>query len=269
MLQQRAHYWSCTKFANNFRKWLGAKEKPSSATTEEWNEWRQESKRYKFATWLTDDAFDGVQNFIYWPLDALNGVRYYVKNRFFDKMHYLPTRLEKGKYYDLDTRLMHGLFESLVDFVEMEKAHMQLISHADDRRAIFRYHWWGLRWSSFRSRELGMKHLDWEMTLDSPDMEDDHVCETQAQTAREVVALYTWWKDIRPVRPDPYDASGWSDYCKSRSDRGCSMLAGETEEEEQQSKVVIKRLEEIETQQLQEDDAMLIRLINIRRSLWT
>jgi hypothetical protein len=269
MLQQRVQYWSCTKFANNVRKWLGAQEKPFFATTKEWNEWYQNAKRYKFAIWLTDDVFDGVQNFIYWPLDALNVVRYYVKARFFDKMHYLPTRLEKGKYYDLDTRLMHGLFESLVDFVEKEKTHMQLISYDEDRRGVFRYHWSLLRWSSFRSRELGLKYLDWEMTLDSPDMEDDQMCETQAQAAREIVALYTWWKDIRPARPDPYDASGWSDYCKSRSDRGCSMFAEKTEEEHQQSDVVWKRLEEIETQQLQEDDAMLIRLIKIRRSLWT
>lgn len=35
---------------------------------------------------------------------------------------------------------------------------------------------------------------------------------SQAFAAMETVELYKWWKEVRPKRLDPMDASGLSDY---------------------------------------------------------
>lgn len=267
-MPMRLQYWSCTKFAHWLRRKLGAPETPESASGEEWDQWRRESKKHRLAHWLTEEALDAVQNFVNYPTDVLNKVRAYVKNRFSDKMHYLSTRLKKGQYYDVDTRLLHGLFETLVDFVEIEKAHMQLI--CGDGPRPFRYRWWGLRWMSYRSRELGMKHLEWEITLDSPELDEYQASPIQAQTAREIIALYTWWKDIYPNRVDPYDASGWSELCATLREPGDTFIReSKTDAEQETIRECLDRCRTIEKQYDDEEEQMMIRMIKIRKSLWT
>lgn len=82
-----------------------------------------------------------------------------------------------------------------------------------------------------RNTEAGLGYLDWEMALtDSPN---------QAAAAKEVAELYHWWKVDRPARPDPFDPNNY----------GSWIL--------------------IEDAQDEEDNAMLIRLMTIRLSLWT
>jgi hypothetical protein len=65
----------------------------------------------------------------------------------------------------------------------------------------------------------------------------------QSHCAQEQKELYLWWKDIRPTRVDPFDNVIWDDPNKSRFDA--------------------------EEEQFEEDTEMLIRLMKIRRSLWT
>lgn len=265
MHRTRAHYWSCSSFAHWLRQTLGASNKPNAATMEEWSDWRTNSKTSSpFVHWLTEEFLDKVQNVLCFPGDVWNEIRYYIKNRFFDKMHYLQTRLEPGKYYDLDTRLLHGLFESLVDFVEVEKAHMQQMMGEEDKP--LRYRFWFLRFSSIRSKELGFKYLEWEATLDEPGQE--YPCNDQAKTAREIMELYTWWKEKRPARPDPYDITGWTEYCASKPD-GELFWATKTDEERAQSKSMLDQMNDIEKQYDDEDEQMMLRLIKIRKSLWT
>jgi hypothetical protein len=38
----------------------------------------------------------------------------------------------------------------------------------------------------------------------------------QALAAQETIVLYRWWKEVRPTRQDPMEASGWSAYCDER-----------------------------------------------------
>ena len=91
-----------------------------------------------------------------------------------------------------------------------------------------------LKWSEWRSRELGLKYLEWEMNL----MDDDKVHLTsQAKAAQEQYELYTWWKDIRPNRPDPYEVAGynayWETHERDKSEDGlswwCSDVNNNTE----------------------------------------
>jgi hypothetical protein len=75
-------------------------------------------------------------------------------------------------------------------------------------------------------------------------------------------------------RPDPYDASGWTAYCEaSRESNGGSLWrslgADKTPELKAMSDTAHEKLREIEAAYEAEDEAMMIRLIKARDSLWT
>lgn len=243
--RQRSTYWSCTDFADWVRRKLGGIKKPLAATMEEWVQYKVDAKtKNKFVYWLTGRGFDKVQNFIYFPYDVLDTVRYYIVNRFVHKMHYVPTKLEPGTYYDADTRLFHGAFELLVDFIEIEKAWMLMVfDEKGEQWTKYGYPRWYrfrlLRWTrKFRSPEAGLAHIEWEMSLDNDGPEG---CPHQAAAAREQLALYKWWKNERPARVESYDMK----------------------------ELTYEQRHEVEEKYQREDEEMFIRLVKVRRSLWT
>jgi hypothetical protein len=96
----------------------------------------------------------------------------------------------------------------------------------------------------------------------------------QAKAAKEIIELYTWWTVTYRNRPDPYEASGWTDYCEaSRAANGGSLWgslsADKTPELKKASKLSLNKLRKIEATYEKEDEQMMIRLIKIRQSLWT
>jgi hypothetical protein len=167
--------------------------------------------------------------------------------------------------------MLHSAFDSLVDFVEIEQAwHHLVCSDKKYRKAIFRIRQW-------RNTEAGLEYLNWAASLlqnedwvnkNDPDFgKPTH----QALAAVETIALYKWWKESRPKRPNPMDASGWSDYCNSRwkGDRLWLDLEDETEEERKHAYEIRAILSKMEREQEEEDTEMLIRLVKLRKSLWT
>jgi hypothetical protein len=95
----------------------------------------------------------------------------------------------------------------------------------------------------------------------------------QAKSAKEIIELYTWWTVTYRNRPDPYEASGWTAYCEaSREANGGKpnwTSNKENPELKKMSKESYKRLDRMERDYETEDEAQLIRLIKIRKSLWT
>ena len=94
----------------------------------------------------------------------------------------------------------------------------------------------------------------------------------QALRAREIKELYTWWTVTYRNRPDPHDASGWSEYCElSRVLNGGRLRFGgdNNSELEAMSNRSHALLQEIEAAYEAEDTDMMIRLIRARDSLWT
>ena len=114
--------------------------------------------------------------------------------------------------------------------------------------------------------DLGLQHLEWEMTLDDPSLPIHERSPHQAKRAREVYALYKWWTEIRPARKElevrrPADEGGsllslFS--AKIRNSPGYKTYLSD-----------LKKLDKQEAKWHKEDDAMLIRLIKIRKGLWT
>lgn len=246
LYKTRYNYWSCSKLA----EWVLDKiDNPTLQST-------------------IEDSFDRLQDIIMFPVDVIDAIRVYFRNRFVSKSHTLQTRLPKGTYHENDTRLLHGAFELLVDFVEVEKSNM--LHWSTDRRD---QPWWHntrlLRWGEYRSRQDGLEYVTWEMKL----VHQDGVHLTnQAIIAKEVYELYTWWKDIRPARPDAYEVTGWSDWCDEQDrltdGKYSQNIFGDDPDPIKTSKL-LDEVRRIEAEYENEDSQMLIRLVKIRKGLWT
>ena len=271
-------YWTCSKFAD----WLRGTSKPFAGTSEEWNAWENKAKAKKFRYWLAEEGLDYLERFVYWPTNRINDIRCYINNRWVTKSHALTSNLKRGSWYDLDTRLLHAVFDELVNFVEIELAWMLVICSEEEckkykgpwYRTFFRIDVW-------RSPEAGLAYLKWASNLkvdeDWVDKNDPNYGQPtpQALAAQETLKLYKWWKEERPERPDPSDASGWSKYCEEKqneakgsgADSWCGFISNNMKDEHADN--ILNLYRQIEKEQIEEDTAMLIRLVQIRQSLWT
>lgn len=119
----RIYYWSDSKFA----AWLRNK-----------------------AHWITTTFLDQLQDLIYFPKDRINHISIYCRN-VFDQSHLLRSDLPVGKFAEYDTKLLHGMFEELIRFVEEESSVNDLlfdISLKGTRQAeisleiLTLYTWW-------------------------------------------------------------------------------------------------------------------------------
>ena len=275
----RSNYWSCTKFAD----WIRGTKKLGAATSEQWDEWNTAAKmKHSFRYWLAEEALDAVQNFVNYPGDKLNDIRYYINNRWISKSHALtadPRDIRPGNWCDVGNRFLPCLFKELVDFVEIEQAWHHCM-WSDEAKTKFDVPWYRsgwLRWRTWRCPEAGLEYLRWAETLTNAEFLDDDkkheaVPTYQANAAKEIIALYTWWTETYRNRPDPYEASGWTAVCEaSRAANGGRLHFG-TEKDpvlKKASDKAHKLLQKIEKAYEAEDEAMMIRLIKIRQSLWT
>ena len=235
VFRTRMSYWNSSPLA----KWIYKKtniKKPPFATLEGWDEWDEKTMRaHPLAYWVVEKCFNKIQNVVMYPADLYHSIDAYVSNRFIDKVHYIKTGLEPGEWYELDTRLLHGAFNLLVDYIEVSKA--------------YSYQIWTLDYKNkqrHRSREHGLAHLDWEMNLLD---EDGKHFSGQALVAQEAYALYIWWKD---ERLDIGDA--WNKFYD--------------ENKKPDGKADYNKIWALEEEHHKKDTEMLTRLVKIRKSLW-
>jgi len=236
----RFNYWSSSKFANFIR----GESKPLVLGRDEWDEWHKNAKNKRpFRYWFAETGLKKLQNLIYYPSDLYYTVDVYVRNRWISKLQYLRTGLKPGEYYDLDTRILHGLFNELVIFVESEQAH--LIKAYPERKYKF---------VKGRCKEAGLDYLNWS---DQLIMNEDYGLQkddpeygkptSQAIYSKKIGELYYWWTVTRPNRIDPYTMF-------TKKEIGL---------------IYYKRIQELEDRYLQEDTDMLIELVKIRGAMWT
>jgi hypothetical protein len=279
-MAQHSNYWSCTPFAD----WVRGTPKLKSGTSEEWNEWANNNKGYNpIRFWLAEEGLGKLQDFVTYPIRKIYDVKYYINNRYVTRTHALtahPRDIKPGSWCDVGNRFLPCLFNELVDFVEVEQAWSHIAWGNKEDRAkydapFYASGWW--RWRTWRCSQAGIDHLDWAMTLTNSDWVDksdpDYGKPTsQALHAKEIKELYTWWTVTYRNRPDPYKASGWSEYCESlrntHGDTWLGMSAKAPDEIKSRDKAH-KLLDKIEKAYDKEDTEMMIRLIKIRDSLWT
>jgi len=276
----RANYWSCSRFAD----WLRGTPKLSAGTGKEWRLWREAAKgTHPVRYWIVEEGLDYAQNFVNWPADRFHDIRYYINNRWVSHSHRLtahPRDIKPGSWCDVGNRFLPCLFNELVDFVEIEQAWHHCL-WSDEERKKYEVPWWRrgfLRWRTWRCPEAGLEYLHWAANLKMDDSMglapgDDGWGEPthQAKAAREIIEIYTWWTEVYPKRPDVHDASGWTAYCDMRRTKGYDLfdMEDKTESEAKQCREALDKSRALELQYEQEDEAMMIRLIKIRQSLWT
>lgn len=279
----RNNYWTCSKFAD----WLRGTTKLKAGTSEEWNEWESRAKSaYPVRWWLAEEGLDHLQKFIMWPADKLYAIKYYVNNRWITRTHALtahPSNIKPGDWCDVGNRFLPCMFNELVDFVEVELAWWHL-AWSPEERPKYNMPWWAVGWwriRTWRCPQAGLDNLAWQMSITAkedyglnPGDKGYGEPTLQAKNAAEVLALYKWWTEVYPNRPDPHDASGWSRYCDLRREEegeGHRWIGVESKNPETRKlgKRALDLSSKIEAQYEKEDEQMMIRLIKIRNSLWT
>jgi len=281
-MAQHVRYWSCTPFAD----WIRGTTKLKMGTSEEWDDWTDRAKRdYPIRWWIAEEGLGHLQDFVTWPVRKLYDIKYYINNRWVSRTHALTAHardIKPGEWQDVGNRFLPCLFNELVDFVEIEQAWHHIAWGSKEDRAKYNPPFWASgwwRWRTWRCPQAGIDHLDWAMTLTlGNDMGVEEGDKNygrptgQALRAREIKELYTWWTVTYRNRPDPHDASGWSEYCElSRVLNGGRLRFGgdNNSELEAMSNRSHALLQEIEAAYEAEDTDMMIRLIRARDSLWT
>ena len=278
-----------------FFEWLREKvfkiEKPGALPWGEWGKWNNNLKTTRpVAYWLTETLPDWLEKPAEWIIDPVYSVKYYIVNRWIDKTHAMESTLERGKWHEFEERLLYCMFDELVNFVEIEQAWHHIMWSDEDQKK-YRAPWYAVGWfrtRTWRSPEAGLAHLKWEQSLAwtedevGPDSDMLGKRTHQAERADEIMALYTWWKEVRPNRGDSWDVSGFRAFWNAM-DAKYDVPGGErtswigfkntgktlTDEENAE----YDRLQKLEQGQEEawhtEDEEMMIRLIKLRRSLWT
>jgi hypothetical protein len=281
-MAQHRNYWSCSKFAD----WLRGTAKLSAGTAEQWDDWTTQAQmKHNFRYWLAEEGLSHLQDFVTWPVRKIYDIKYYVNNRWVTRTHSLTAHskdIRPGQWCDVGNRFLPCLFNELVDFVEIETAWSHIAWSDKKETAKYNPPFWAsgwFRWRTWRCPQAGLDHLDWAMTLTNSDWcgpeHPDHGTPTrQALAAKEIKELYTWWKEVYPNRPDAHDASGWSEYCElTRKEHGETGLSFMKESVNPETRALgaaaLDKTHEIEQAYEAEDEAMMIRLIKVRQSLWT
>jgi hypothetical protein len=275
-----SNYWSCSTFAD----WLRGTPKLGCGTSDEWDDWHQTaSTAHPIRYWLAEEALGHIQDFVSGPSRGINSVRYYINNRWITKSHALtahPSNIKPGDWCDVGNRFLPCLFNELVDFVEIEQAWHHCM-WSDEAKTKFAVPWTRRQgWRTWRCAEAGLEYLDWASKLTwgedwgiRPGDPRWGKPTPQAESAQEIIALYTWWKAVYPNRPDPHDVSGWSAYCdlrrKNSGGRSIFSTRNETREEKKLGRKALNMTHKIEKEFEKEDEEMMIRLIKIRQALWT
>jgi hypothetical protein len=246
----RWNYWNCSKFADLIR----GEAKPFVLPFDEWDNWHEKAKQQRtFRYWLAETGLKTLQNTVMFPYDLYHTLKVYIRNRWIDQSHVLQTGLKVGEYYDLDTKILHGLFNELTKYVEVELAHL---SRCDKKKTY--------KFRSGRCIEAGLDHLDWASKLTygsdfgyKKNHKDYNKPTPQAVDALKIKDLYLWWTKTRPNRPDPLVVSGYHN------------LSDEAVLSKKESIKRYNKCSRIEAQYDKEDTKKLIELIKIRGSLWT
>ena len=249
-------YWSCTKFADIVR---GTK-KPESATLDQWNSWSKQAKeQHPIRFCIAEEVLDVIQNFVLLPAAAYNKVNLYAKNRWLHHTHSLQAtsrHLKRGKWAHLSERFLPCLFDSLVDFVEIECAQKEISSAKGSQ--LLKYKSLTKRW---RCQEAGLNYLSFlSKAGDDP----------RSAAVGEIIVLYNWWKNVHPFRKDaalvsPFNVEVQEIHLRYYGFPGLGCT--------QEESLILDKHDEAKKQAIanyqEEDTQMMIKLIKVRDHLWT
>ncbi len=260
------HYF----YGSKLSKLIYDTKEPMFAEMREWGKIRKfHEENYPIRYWITNKLFYKIDNWINKvnPVNIFRHIQYRFANRFITHTHGLiasKEHLSRYEWHDMDQRIFYSLFDSFVDFVEIELAGHNY-SYLEKNKLNYRG----------RSKEAGLDYLNWGMGLTKkkgewwPDEEEGEL-EPQAISYREIYDLYIWYTETYKNRKTPHELSGLDDYYENKRKRNIDLLFDDDPEEHKwNTDEMYKRNREIEKQYKDEETEMLIRLIKIRDFLWT
>ena len=260
----RFKYWSDSKLAH----WIRGTPRPTYATLDEWDEWQDKAKTANpVRHWLAEELLNKLQNIVCWPKDKLWGARCYAVNRWVDKTHYMKTNLEPGQWHEFENRLLHGMFTELVDFVEVECALFTTGGWGDKHDHPTAPPKWRRWFRTWRSSELGVQYFREQIAENSSFQFNSGLAPDAS--GKEVLELYFWWTCHRLYRPEPLDASGWSEYNRWREVNKVGMDSYVEPYTQARIHAILDLSHKIEKNYEDEDTEMMVRLVKLRKYLWT
>lgn len=220
-------------------------------------------------------------------LYSIEDTYYKIGNKYFVKYNVIKIRsVSDTQYLDYDAKLMHGMFQVLVDFVECGLGPKHLNFNGTYKSKTWSEYLYNIlpypfyHLVGFRSAKNGIAYL--EKSIKNKSKGKMYVPE--AIFSEEVLKLYEWWKITRPNRIDPDTVSGFDDYddylCKKYGPMymfdlmGLSPGLNNTHSSKMSPDEIIKHEEllqksrDIEEEYRQEDLEMMRRLVNVHEGMW-
>lgn len=152
-------------------------DKPSSATADGWDEWRDDNKtRFPIRFWLQETMVDAIQSTyrinISWPI---RDWYWNLIHKYHPKHQYnsIKPRTLKPGYYDCDTRILHCVMEEVMDFFETGCNYPEWRESSDGHMHAYNelervYRWWSDAWPDRETKSI------WGETLpDYPTLPDE------------------------------------------------------------------------------------------------
>jgi len=239
---------------------------PGSMTSKGWRLFNKEyEEQAPIRYWFAHTFKYAVLMPVKWKYEKIHD---WVRYRTYDRYHIVKTGLEPS-YYDACTVMLHVNFNILKEFVEVEQA-WSTYCWSDDRKEASwceKHMPFYRRVYPFRRPDLGIKHYEWAATLDDPALPPHERCDHQAVAAREILVLYKWWVEDRPARKEVEHVS--------YDHQGLDMMASLDDDFDREApdfKAHVASMDAATKQEEDwntEDEEMLIRLMKVRRSLWT
>lgn len=244
--------------------------KPVFASAENWITWEATSKAaHPFRFWVVETAFDEIVNFVSYPKRVYNSISAYYRNRFISRSNQLvanPIDIKPGDWCDLSERLLFCPFNALQDFVEVELAGFFAVPWNTNTKYKF---------VKGRCPQAGIDYLT-NKTLEvwhEDDGVDQELVGTPTPWAKDainILELYNWWVNTYRNRPDPNEVSGLTKELMNTTGNESirSFFELMTQVSTPAYKEALAKSKEIEDSYDAEDQAMLIRLMNSRHTLW-
>jgi hypothetical protein len=255
------NYWSCSKIADKIR----GTTKPYAASGSEWDAWYKAAKKaHPFRYWLVETLLDRIQTVLYYPYGKILSFRYYIYNRYIAKTHALTIHkknMKRGSYSDVDSRMFYALFDTLVDYVEVELASFELAMYSEEKKKVS---WWKKSpWKliQYRRPDLGIRKLKYDI--------EHYSDEEQGKVAKKILDLYHWYINIRANREDPHITSGLDEYYADKTNRGIGFMKSDPNPNNYDIDGMRNAASIIEQMYYDEDTEMMVELIKIRSHLWT
>jgi hypothetical protein len=248
---------------------------PDDITWDDWEEiTKEQTKLGYFLTETLPDFINMVVDVIKKPKHV---IRSWLVNGFIERSNVLQTKLPFGQYYEIDYRMLHANFETLVTFVESELAWGEF---SWNNESVKYKNYTKNPFKQWRCPEAGLDKLKWEMELKYtsdyfPRVADNDLLgkpTPQAESAREKWILYHWWKNSYSEMSDPHERwHKFNDEMRKKYNESFISLCDShrTKEEKEYGAELFKKAQIEEIRVESEIDEMLIRLMKIRRTMWT